>query len=344
MLLAMKSDRRLILANDADLHWQYYCPCCGERVILRHGSYKIAHFAHQKGSNCGFSEGETREHLRGKRQLLIWAQKRGYCPQLEVYLPAIQQRPDLLLQVDGRRIALEFQCSPLSLARLRERNQGYRQLKIKPLWLLGAPYCHRLHRSKAAQFAQPIDQQLAVPYWNTATSSVWYDRQYYQVSFAAKRLKTIDLLKVQTKQLERWQAAFPTKKIRQLALMGQSQPMFLCPLVCHDCLPSWPVTRQPLIFWRIGIVKYLNQLPLFTSWSLNGWRRLLIKASGVEWLAFGCLPTSKVQALVCSQFTADLLKAGIILKVSSGYVLMRHVCWFRSVAMKYAEIESARHS
>lgn len=343
MLLAMKNDHHLIFANNADLRRQYYCPCCGERVILRHGPCKVAHFAHQKGSNCGFSEGETSEHLRGKQQLLTWAQERGYCPQLEVYLPEIQQRPDLLLQVNSRKIALEFQCSPLSLTRLRERNQGYRQLNIKPLWLLGAPYYHRLHRSKAAQFAQLIDQQLAVPYWDTATSSIWYDRQYYQVSFATKRLEMIDLLKMQTKQLERWQLAFPTKKIRQLALMGQSQPLSLCPLVCHDCLPSWPVTRQPLIFWRIGIVKYLNQLPLFTRWNLNSWRWLLIKASGVEWLTFGCLPTSKVRALVCSQFTAELVKAEIVLKTSSGYVLMRHVCWFRNAAMKYAEIENARH-
>lgn len=344
MLLAMKNDHHLIFAANADSHQQYYCPGCHERVILRHGPHKIAHFAHQKGSDCGFSEGETSEHLRGKQQLLAWAHQRGYCPRLEFYLPPIQQRPDLLLQVNGQKVALEFQCSPLSLTRLRERNRGYQQLKIDFLWLLGAPYYHRLHREKAAQFAQLIDHQLVIPYWDTATRSIWYDRQYYQVSFVNKQLKAVDILKIQTKRLEHQQLVFPTKRIRYLSLMGQPQPLFLCPLICHDLQPSWPVARQPLILWRIGIIKYLNQLPLFTRWSFTRWQWLLASVSGTEWLTFGCVSTSKIRRLVFEQFTADLIKAGIVLPASSGYVLMRHARWFRSLTMKHAEIENAGHN
>ncbi|MDD1403779.1 competence protein CoiA family protein [Ligilactobacillus salivarius] len=42
-----------------------------------------------------FSEGETSEHLRGKKLLMTWLRKEGKNPQIEAYLTSLHQRPDI---------------------------------------------------------------------------------------------------------------------------------------------------------------------------------------------------------------------------------------------------------
>ena len=76
------------------------------------------HFAHLAHSKCTVTtEGETAEHLAGKALLgefcRLWQVNFEY----EVYLPTIKQRPDLLVSTDTRHVAIEFQCSPLSIKR-----------------------------------------------------------------------------------------------------------------------------------------------------------------------------------------------------------------------------------
>lgn len=46
-----------------------------------------------------------------------------------------------------QRIAIEYQCSPISQQRLDERNAGYRQQHITVIWILGATY----YQAKMAQ-------------------------------------------------------------------------------------------------------------------------------------------------------------------------------------------------
>ena len=113
--------------------------------------------------------GETALHQRGKQQLAAWAHSRGWQPRLEVYLPAIQQRADLLVTIRGRQVALEFQCSGLSCQRLAARNAGYRQLGIHPVWLLGPAYRRSLRAAKRAQFTQLRGGRPVLLYWQVET-------------------------------------------------------------------------------------------------------------------------------------------------------------------------------
>ncbi|KAF1302096.1 competence protein [Enterococcus saccharolyticus] len=106
------------------------CPSCKAPVRLKHGKIKIPHFAHVAYTGCAyFSEGETLEHLMNKQMLLTWSGS----GQLEAYLPELQQRPDLLIN----RVAVEIQCSPLSLTRLIERTKNYQNHHYQPWWLVG---------------------------------------------------------------------------------------------------------------------------------------------------------------------------------------------------------------
>lgn len=116
---------------------QFFCPQCKEPLLFKIGTVKIPHFAHYSRSACDtyFSEGESEQHLLGKEQLLNFFQSLQMQVELEVFLPEIQQRPDLLIEEGNKRFAIEFQCSPISMNRLIERNAGYKKLNIKPVWI-----------------------------------------------------------------------------------------------------------------------------------------------------------------------------------------------------------------
>src|SRR6476660_2035852 len=76
---------------------QFLCPACDSKVTLKLGSKRQWHFAHYNHSMCRLSlEPESPYHLSGKLQLYHWLVKQNIPVSLEVYLPLIQQRPDLL--------------------------------------------------------------------------------------------------------------------------------------------------------------------------------------------------------------------------------------------------------
>lgn len=116
---------------------QFFCPQCKEPLQFKIGNIKIPHFAHYSRSTCEayFSEGESEQHLLGKEQLLNFFQSFPLQVELEPFLPVVQQRPDLLVQKDNKKYAIEFQCSPITLERLIERNDGYKSLNILPIWI-----------------------------------------------------------------------------------------------------------------------------------------------------------------------------------------------------------------
>ncbi len=118
----------------------FVCPACTGRVRIRNGTQVPAHFAHYQHAVCVASEPESEEHLRGKLLLAKMGQQLGWTATLEVYVPEIQQRIDVLLTRGNDQLALEFQCSPISTRRLRERTAGYKKLGMRVRWLLGHRY------------------------------------------------------------------------------------------------------------------------------------------------------------------------------------------------------------
>lgn len=116
----------------------FFCPQCGKRVILKIGTKITPHFAHQSKRCTGFTEGESAIHLLGKQQLYKWLQSFGYV-ELEPLLPALMQRPDILVTIKDQQYAIEFQCSPISVEQLTRRTEGYQQQNIIPIWLFLTP-------------------------------------------------------------------------------------------------------------------------------------------------------------------------------------------------------------
>ena len=112
----------------------FVCPACSGAVRFKKGKVMQPHFAHVSLEQCHFyRENESAEHLSLKSELFRWAVQTEEV-EVEAFLPALQQIADLL--VDGK-LALEVQCSPLSIERLQERTLSYRQHGYQALWLLG---------------------------------------------------------------------------------------------------------------------------------------------------------------------------------------------------------------
>src|SRR5699024_5533603 len=81
--------------------------------------------------------GEGPVHEKGKLLLYQWLKKHNVDVRLEHYLPNIQQQPDLFLQLNKQRIAIEYQCSKIPITQLQKRNKGYQNAGITPIWILG---------------------------------------------------------------------------------------------------------------------------------------------------------------------------------------------------------------
>lgn len=121
----------------------------------------IPHFAHKKQSNCqqSFSEGETAIHLLGKSQLYEMFRKLHLNVHLEPYLPALSQRPDLLVEKKQQQFAIEFQCSTIPIPQIESRTSGYLQANIIPIWILKTPkdkqpYVDGIQQVKLSPFKQ----------------------------------------------------------------------------------------------------------------------------------------------------------------------------------------------
>ncbi|MBA2874936.1 competence protein CoiA [Thermaerobacillus caldiproteolyticus] len=133
----------------------FFCPACEREVILKLGNRRIPHFAHKKEGMCAFEhEAESSTHLAGKMDLFRWLQKQSINVKLEPYFHSIQQRPDLFVVVDQRAYALEYQCSPISEALFRKRNNYYKKAGIRPIWIMGAHHLRHLslYRFKLSRF------------------------------------------------------------------------------------------------------------------------------------------------------------------------------------------------
>ncbi|WP_227936846.1 competence protein CoiA [Alkalihalobacillus deserti] len=137
-VISLVDDWRLDELKELRKKRQFYCPACRATVQLKLGTARLWHFAHQPHVACvESSENESLYHLKGKKLLYQWLKSQQVEVALECYLPIIRQRPDLLFRFNHTLYALEYQCSPIETTLLEKRTQGYNQIGIIPIWILG---------------------------------------------------------------------------------------------------------------------------------------------------------------------------------------------------------------
>lgn len=277
MLIAHYKEK-LINAEFAQKQKKYTCPICHELVILKKGHKMVSHFAHYVSSDCVGNEGETQLHLKGKQHLLKDLIKEYPKIKLEIYLNDLKQRPDLLTG----NLAFEYQCSPISNRRLKERVIGYQSRQINSIWILGMDYFRKnLHAYSVLRF---IRYQKCVGFYllflDASQHQYCLKYQIYQIGNQIQcKLKIFDnyqmlikfmktpqqntylqpnLIKL-TQSIEtkvRWQDTAMIKLQKRCYENGHL--LTGCPLIVYYPIQNSPILNRNWLEWKIEIILYLE--------------------------------------------------------------------------------------
>ncbi len=176
MFYGLDCKNNKVCIDDAVKTNKYYCPECGEELILKKGAIKVHHFAHKSTENCLYSNREMSAwHLEwqshfDKKQCEVICRSKD-----EVYIA------DVLLN----NTVIEFQHSPISSIEIKERTYFHKANGRKIIWLFdfrqkygstifgysdakfnyacGYEKCYQ--KSNSFSWEQPNCAILAVPYY-----------------------------------------------------------------------------------------------------------------------------------------------------------------------------------
>lgn len=202
---------------------KFYCPSCKQPVLIRAGKYKMPHFAHYPQMKCSVERtgGEGPYHEKGKLLLYNWLRRQNYKVSLEMYLPNIQQRADILIRRHPRKLAIEFQTSRIPVEQVFERSTHYLRSNIQPLWILGFNLFRRLRKNRLrinAYTAQFIHQ-----FFKSFPAKL-----YYFCPKSSKMIVASDLIGVKTQEVIAQIKSIP---LQYLSLNELFQREFLHPSV-----------------------------------------------------------------------------------------------------------------
>lgn len=283
MFFASTANKEKIAATDYVPGTPVICPGCGAPVFVKKGPKVMAHFAHYANADCRqFSEGETPQHLLGKQRLYDWLHAQKIPVEMEAWLPELQQRPDLLIRYQNRKIALEYQCSPLPFARLKERTDGYLQNGYEVYWLCGMAYTPVTYTEAIAAFRQSNntvicfdsgENKLHMHYYLHFDTRNKLTKETYSVALSKLTFPAFETLFKKDQPIRR----YPTQPLayrQQLQLLQKKDPLhrdFLLRVylaghavqnlpACIFSLPHKTLAfRQPSYLWKYDFFHHLDE-------------------------------------------------------------------------------------
>jgi competence protein CoiA len=138
MLSAYDQQGSLMIAWEVTkMQGPFFCPECEKQVVVKKGSFKIHHFAHQPSATCTYGTGESEEHRRAKYRIYCALRRHPDVTKLAVERPLKEVRPDVSFCWQGKDyVAIELQISPISPDEIARRTQIYTSKKIAVLWTI----------------------------------------------------------------------------------------------------------------------------------------------------------------------------------------------------------------
>jgi competence CoiA-like predicted nuclease len=116
------------------------CPICNKPYEYCHGEFKIPYFRHKEKDKCEdvYSEPETEEHIKGKRDLFEWVKGQNNVTDsiIEGWIFETHQRPDIMFKYKGEQFVIEYQCTPIASEYVK-RHDLYKAAGISDIWILG---------------------------------------------------------------------------------------------------------------------------------------------------------------------------------------------------------------
>ncbi|MGY4689536.1 competence protein CoiA [Salibacterium sp. K-3] len=350
----------------------YYCPVCSEEVILKQGMVRRRHFAHHRFSSCQ-SAAESEEHLEGKAVLYQWLERGGAAPELEVSLPMLQRRADLLFTWKGRTYALEFQCASITTAEALKRTQDYLSHGITPIWIYSSSRL-RFHGSSgysihdfewtglredaaglrtALTYFSPKNQCIYFLYPRAASSMVVTYADIYSAGLTSLAVSSlVHLPNVEAGKRtwlgawlrkkkgwrysrSRWQQHSDSRYVRTLFASRRSDIPFF------PAEAGWPVEGSAFIdtlphYWQsIVLLSFLDVLPLYDSFSFQtAVEQFHIAADDVLRVKQSPLVKNQLETAL-NQYFMLLTRTSLLQKKGSGWQKINHVYLPRSIDEGY---------
>lgn len=132
MFIAFDENKERTSIENATRPNQYFCPICGEPLIIRaeKSLARRKHFAHKSGTNCtdDWSHDMSEWHLS-------WQEKfPEECREVVVEKDGVKHRADVLIN----NIVIEFQHSPITSEEIARRNMFYLSCGHPVVWVFDA--------------------------------------------------------------------------------------------------------------------------------------------------------------------------------------------------------------
>jgi competence CoiA-like predicted nuclease len=145
MLLAYNSQGDKIKAKNGTRNNKYFCPICGEEVILKKGLIKIPHYAHKPDNTCkwDFWEPESDRHREMKQIIMDNIFSINNCTFAEYEYSFDKYIADVYFEIPYNnttfKVAVECQCSDKTLEDFIEKNNYYTEMGVSVLWVFNFP-------------------------------------------------------------------------------------------------------------------------------------------------------------------------------------------------------------
>lgn len=129
MLFALDKDNKKVHIDNTIRSEDYFCPCCGSKMVLRMGDIRIHHFAHPSDSIC-----RDTWHYDMTEWHYEW-QNRFPKEYQEIVKTKDGQKHRADVLIESEKVVFEFQHSPLSPDEFENRNSFYNSLGYKVIWI-----------------------------------------------------------------------------------------------------------------------------------------------------------------------------------------------------------------
>ena len=119
MFVALNKNKKRVHISSVLDNEKYYCPICGEELRTRQGDTNAHHFAHKNNSNClerdGWHYDMSDWHYDWQNQFPVDNQE--------------------IVFTKNNKTVIEFQHSPITEAEFNDRNDFYKSLGHKVIWI-----------------------------------------------------------------------------------------------------------------------------------------------------------------------------------------------------------------
>lgn len=131
-LCALNSEKKVVFANQASKHTDYFCLECHTIVRLRGGLHRQNHFYHLDPSRQCRQNGKSMEHLQVQKYIFNSLPEAD--SRLEFPFPSINRIADVVWL--SEKIIFEIQCSPITALEVEARNRDYAREGFQVVWIL----------------------------------------------------------------------------------------------------------------------------------------------------------------------------------------------------------------